>query len=491
MNPKKKVGIVLAAILVLSMAGCKKTPTVPNADVLTRPVIWVNAFELAFAAFQAGNNPASQMLQVKNAGQNTLKYAIASDADWLTVENNSGDSSGQTNEHSVLVDKSSLTSQEEPYIAHLTITSAEAYNNPQKITVSLSLSTEPPPRIKVSPKNLNFNCPLGTNPPSKTIAVENSGSGTLRFDVVPDANWIQADPSSAQVKDGSRNIEVSAKAKNLSVGTYSGSVKIVDPLATNNPQEVTVTLTITEEPPPEIAPRPDRMTFQVILGSSPGAQTLNVGNSGEGTLSYSLEWDAGWMSINPASGSTKDIERKHTVSVDSASMGIGTYHGTILIRDPNATNNPSSVPVTLDITAPLTDNRIGIFLNPSSGGTNTTVSIPITIRGNTSPIEVFGLKMNYNPAVFQYVGVTKGDLTGSWMAVDGNAASGVVTIGGFAGSGTTISTGNLGSIAVITFRVTCSACSDGQTSQISIHTLTDDVSGMTASPASASFTFRK
>jgi len=62
---------------------------------------------------------------------------------------------------------------------------------------------------------------------------------------------------------------------------------------------------------------------------------------------------------------------------------------------------------------------------------------------------------------------------------------------GILGSGTPISIGSEGSIAVITLKVTGSGYNDGHQSQISIQNYADDIVGMTTEPSSTSFTYKK
>ena len=245
--------------------------------------------------------------------------------------------------------------------------------------------------------------------------------------------------------------------------------------------------------PPEISVRPNSLSFQVFVGgSNPRSQNLFVSNSGEGTLNYAIDWDQSWMSVNPNGGTSGGAERSHAVSIYSSGLGVGTYNGTILVSDPNAANSPQSVNVTLAVSAPLTDNRVGISISPVSGGTNTLVDVSITVRGNTSPIEASGLQVNFNTTMFDYVGTVKGSLTGNWSFLDGNQATpGVITVGGVAGTGTPVPIGSLGTIAVIRLRVTCGSCSDNQTSQTTISNFSDDIAGMIVSPASATFTYKQ
>jgi len=227
-------------------------------------------------------------------------------------------------------------------------------------------------------------------------------------------------------------------------------------------------------------------------GSNPDSKTLQIKNSGAGTLNYTISDDADWSSVSPTSGSSTGNINEHTVSVDIGALSEGNYSGTISVADSNASNSPKTVSVALEISSPLTDNEISISCDPSSGGTGAIVTIPVTIKGNIQEIKAFGLELTYDSTMFEYQGVSKGDLTGDWASVDGNEiSSGTVRIGGFAGGADPIPEGRIGSIVKVTLKVTCDGCNDGQQSQICIQNYTDDIAGMTSEPSCSTFAYNK
>jgi len=377
----------LLVLLFVCLPSCKKNPITPDAQDLTRPLIWINPFELSFAAAETGANPTIQILRVKNSGQKTLTYTLSDDTEWLSVEPASGSSSGGVVEHSISVNKSGLASREAEYPATITITCSEAYNNPQKVKVKLKISKEASPQI-----------------------------------------WVNT-----------ASLALSAK-----------------------------------------------------VGSNPGPQQIRIKNSGQGMLSYGISWDASWLSVTPPDGSSSGVEITHSVSAQTSSLPQGNYAATIAVADPKASNTPQQIRVTLDIGAILSDNEIWISCNPSSGKTDTLVTIPISIRGNAQEINVFGLELVFDSNMFQFQRVDKGNLTSSWAAADGNETSaGVVQIGGFKGGGGIVLKGSTGTIAVVTLKVTGTSYADNTQSQISIRSYTDDIAGMEPQPATAIFTYKK
>jgi hypothetical protein len=382
--------LIFMLILSIPQMSCKKQSTSPDVSNLTRPVIWLSQFNLSFTAAEQGPNPSSKILEIKNSGQQTLEYTLSSDADWLNVSPESGTSTGQVIEHKISVNKDGMAAQNQKYTAKIIVTSSQAYNNPQELTVSLMIEEELPPKIWIDTKELTFRAAEG--------------------------------------------------------------------------------------------------------GKDPASQVIAIKNSGEGTLDYKILSDVRWMSINPDSGKSKTGEKSHTVSVDISGMNKGTYTGIITVKDRNATNNPQEIDVTLNISEkpepkPVpTNNEVGISISPSSGGTGTIVTITVFIKGNTSPIEsAFGLKLNFDASVFQYQNTSKGSLTSSWLAVDGGASGGTVTVGGFRGAGNVISTGSQGSIAIVKFKVIHSGASLSR--NITLTNLIDDLVGMKINPGTVTFVY--
>ena len=96
--------LIFFFILMISCINCKKTPTTPEFEDITRPRIWVNVSDLSFTATQGGESPSSQTLQVKNSGIGTLNYSISCDIDFVSVSPPSGSSTDNVIEHRVSVD---------------------------------------------------------------------------------------------------------------------------------------------------------------------------------------------------------------------------------------------------------------------------------------------------------------------------------------------------------------------------------------------------
>ncbi len=100
---------------------------------------------------------------------------------------------------------------------------------------------------------------------------------------------------------------------------------------------------------PTIGVSPASLSFTATAGgSNPANQTVNITNTGGGTLNWTASDNASWLTVSPASGTAPSTL---TASVNITGLAAGTYNGTITISATGATNTPVSVPVTLTVNA--------------------------------------------------------------------------------------------------------------------------------------------
>lgn len=492
----KLIRSVFAITLILAVGlfcTCKKSPTAPQIDETSLPVIWLNQNDISFAATLSGGNPASQTIEIKNAGPGTLEYTIEADADWLVVSPTTGSSTGQVNEHKITVNKTGLEAKDGGHLATLTIKCVTAYNNPQLIAVNLTIAKEIPPKIWIESQKLIFNAQEGgSNPSAQSLRIKNEGTGTLNYQLSTDAPWLSIDPPSGSTTVNMKVHQVLVQAFGLASGTYNGKITVKDNTASNSPQTVDVTLNINKTAPPKIWLSTNTMAFTAIQGGAdPPSKTFSVRNAGGDVLRYTIDWSTNWLSVSPSSGESGGADKNHTVSLSTGGLTAGSYQGNIVISDSKASNTPQQINVILTVTNPPTDNAISISCSPSSGKKNTVVSFPITITGNNKKISVFGLDLTFDTSIFELHSIAKGTLTGGWTAVDGNEVSaGTVRIGGFSGSTNPIPISSVGSIVIVKLKVISTASINRQT-KVWIKNYIDDLQGLTPSSTSTNFTYLK
>jgi hypothetical protein len=106
-----------------------------------RPAIELSERQFLFETPEGGPDPADKTLTIRNSGGRTLNWVISyDDCDWLTVEPNSGSSTGEANDVTLSVDTTGLT--ESYYYCELTISDPAAENNPQIVEVTLYTDIE-------------------------------------------------------------------------------------------------------------------------------------------------------------------------------------------------------------------------------------------------------------------------------------------------------------------------------------------------------------
>jgi len=313
------------------------------------PTIALSTTALTATCVQ-GSDPADGSFQVWNSGQDVLNYTVSDDAGWLSVSPSSGTSNDSTDKQTHTVSYSASGLSAGTYNATITITDAAASNDPQ--TLSVTLTVQAPPSIVLSPTALNRTCTEGANLPDDTFQVWDGGDVALNYTVSDDATWLSVSPSSGTSTGPSdkQTHTVSYTTSGLAVGTYDATITVADPAATNTPQTIAVHVTV-QTAPPSISHSPDTLTPTCVRGTSPADQTFDVWNGGSGTLDYTVTDDAAWLSVSPAGGSSTGSGDKvtHTVSYTAAGLAVGTYNGTITIQAAGVPNSPQTIAVQLTV----------------------------------------------------------------------------------------------------------------------------------------------
>jgi uncharacterized protein (TIGR03437 family) len=239
--------------------------------------------------------------------------------------------------------------------------SSSAWDSINIMAASLS------PTIVVTPASFQFACTVGgTIPAAQSIQITNSGGGTLNWSATTSATWLSVAAASGTAPS---TLSVLVSPTGLGAGTYTGSVQISAAGASNSPVSVTVTLTVAPAPP-VLAVSPQALAFNYTVGGTiPAAKSIQVTNSGGGTLNWSATTSASWLSVASASGTAPSTL---SVLVSPTGLGAGTYTGSVQISATGVSNSPVSVAVTLTVApAPpvLTISPQALAFNYTVGGT--------------------------------------------------------------------------------------------------------------------------
>lgn len=307
-------------------------------DVTSGAILQATPVSLTFDAAPNGALPASQSVAVSNGGTGTLSWTASDDQSWMSAAPASGTNAGTVN---VSITTTNLAAG--TYTGYVTIAAVGAGGSPQTIPVTYRV-TNAPPALALSATSLAFSGAVGGAPPaSQSVAVTNTGGGTLSFTASSNRSWLAASPGSGAAP---ASVTVSANGAGLGAGTHVGQVTVTAAGATGSPKTIDVSLTLTTQP--SLSASPSTLTFTTPAGSSPAPKTLVVGNDGSASLTYALADDAPWLGVTPSGTTlTGGATRQHAVSVDATGLAAGTYSATITITAPTADDSPKTVPVTL------------------------------------------------------------------------------------------------------------------------------------------------
>ena len=419
------------ALITLTAPGATSV-TVPVALTIAAapvpPAIGVSPLSLSFTAQQGGANPATQALAISNTGGGTLTWTASDDAAWLSVSPASGTGNGPATVTAIL---GTLATGTHTGTITLSATGASSVSIP----VSLTVTAAPvPPAIGASPTSLTFAATQGgANPANQTLTISNTGGGTLNWSVSDSAAWLTASPTSGA---GNGSVTLTVATGTLPAGSHTGTVTIAATGATS----VTIPVTFVVAAPPAIGMSPSSLSFTAQQGGgNPVAQTLNISNSGGGTLSWAATPDTTWLAATPSSAIGNGTV---SVSVTTGILTAGSYPGAITLSAPGASSR--TVPVTFTVTAApsislsptnltytatqggsnpanqtvtltntggianwtVSDNASWLSISPTSGSSSSTLTATVNATGLTAGTYPGTITVSATGATSRTVGVT-------------------------------------------------------------------------------------
>ena len=223
-----------------------------DLTVLQGPEIRLDPPSVGFDTRRGTTNVSPEAVAVTNASPNGqvaglqmfIEYLEGGASGWLS-ESTLEDVSAPT---SVIVRPNAFGLEEGIYTADIELQSSTAVNSPQDIRVTLSVGAALP-RIELEETTAELSIPAFTPTPVPypAIGVTNSGGGTLTglsasVDFQDDAGWLTATLDNNQAPTQLRLV---FSAVLLNAGVYEATVDVRSSGASNSPQRVFVTLTVT------------------------------------------------------------------------------------------------------------------------------------------------------------------------------------------------------------------------------------------------------
>lgn len=193
---------------------------------------------------------------------------------------------------------------------------------------------------------------LGAPLPGVVTANVVSNLGAVPYTVtVTSGGWLAVSPLSGTTP---AVIGITVNPSGLGVGTYQGSLTVKTTVQLNGKtldasDTSPVTLQIGPGTPSAVTVAPGTLSFDGTVGQTLAGQAIKV-SSTPGSVNFTVEPMAGWLSVNPASGITNGAPGQSVdVFVNTAGLAAGDYSSSLNVATPGATPSTHSVAVLLKL----------------------------------------------------------------------------------------------------------------------------------------------
>jgi RNA polymerase subunit RPABC4/transcription elongation factor Spt4 len=223
----------------------------------------------------------------------------------------------------------------------------------QTLSVSAIIRVEKsslaPPLLQLTSSIMDFGVSNPGDVSKKAFILVNAGGRQVAWQASSDQPWLSISPNSGTFS-GSAITQVTANSGALSPQSYTGHITFIQ--QGKQLLTLTVDMIVKAAPSASLAIAPVSLAYSGTAQQNPGDQVITLQN----TTSQALDWSASvvtgdgasWLSINSrgnrlAAHSSETV----TVSVQSQSLAVGSYQGTINFK---GGTNPA-VTVALNVTA--------------------------------------------------------------------------------------------------------------------------------------------
>lgn len=345
-----------------------------------------------------GSAPTPQQIQVNTTGS-PLNFSISpvvnnGPAGWLTVDPANSVTNKIVN---VSVNPANITPG--TYTAVLNITSGGAANSPQQVQVTYTVTAAPV--LTALPAGLNFNFQIGTTAPSAQTVAISAGTQNIAITATADpgttTGWLSVSPTTGTTPT---NLSVSVNPTGLASGIYTGRITVTGTgLGT---LQIPVTLNVSTLPLLNLSA--SAVAFNAQPNQAPPGQSVNV-TSTSTPLPFTIDIEPAnsWLVAGQTANATPA-----TVVLGAVVTGLqpGTYTGRVIIRSPQAGNNPQVINVTLNVSS-----QVVLQVSPN------TLTFNAVAGGPTPAFQSFNVNSSDNTPQAFNVTKTTTDPNGQWLVV--------------------------------------------------------------------------
>ncbi|HEX2092980.1 MAG TPA: hypothetical protein VHG28_11280 [Longimicrobiaceae bacterium] len=299
-----------------------------------------------------------------------LDWQITTKPSWVTVTPSSGTIRGKPVEVTVSAD----FSKTEPgtYTGKLELISSGG-----AASINVQGVVAPNPIATLSPAALSI--PDGMD--SATVALTNSGKGTLTWQVSAAHAWASVSPTSGFLPTGgATTIRVKVDRSTLPAGTASTTLTVKSNAKTGD-----VTLPIQVAIAPDPVPVLSRSQLKYLSGVT--QQRFTLSNRGKGPLNWSLAPAQSWITVSPSSGVVPAGDSVVvTATVNRAGLPAETT-GSLVLRTDAKTNGTLTIPVTVSSASAGAGFR-NLNHRVVDAEYNTSTDLLVTVSANPSQLHI-------------------------------------------------------------------------------------------------------
>ncbi len=214
-----------------------------------------------------------------------------------------------------------------------------------------------PPKLTVSQNVIGFSASVtGAPPAAQVLTIANGGDGTLsgisftlQYGASQPTGWLTATLSSLSAP---ATLTLSVARGALAAGTYTATVRLSAPGTSNGTETIAVSLVVIDQnTPPALQLSSTTLALSGVVGTAVAAQTIQVLNSGSGTvgaLTVTIAYGSGatgWLSTSSLSGTSTPSTL--TVRPLTTALAAGTYTATISVAGAGVTTRTLTVTLTI------------------------------------------------------------------------------------------------------------------------------------------------
>jgi hypothetical protein len=208
---------------------------------------------LTFTATSGGPTPPAQAVTFSKKTLVARNWTVTETSPWLTVSPASGTVTREQNTITVQVNQLGLSAGTYNSIVQIAIADRYGRYQTESVTVSLIVSgggTTTSPSILLNPTSLSFSGAAGgANPLARTMNLLNPTGGTLTWNMTESAPWLALNTAAGTTTTETDQVSASVNIQGLAAGTYSTVIAVTASGAANSPQQIPVSLTLSQPAP--------------------------------------------------------------------------------------------------------------------------------------------------------------------------------------------------------------------------------------------------